>query len=334
MQEKRVLLIAPSFFGYYKEIIKELEKKKYTVDYVCDAPSNSNVLKAFGRINKKIIGFFTKKYFNKNIWPNIKDKKYEYVILICGMTYSLFPSMIELIKKNNNNARFILYQWDSSKNLSYLTEIKEYFDNLYSFDRQDCIDDKRYKFLPLFYIDSYKNIGSRNENSFKYDCSYVGTAHPKKYKEINEISQKIKDKMPNQYIYHYMPSNLKFIYHKIFAPEYKKAKITEFQKEKLSTDELMKVFKESRCILDAPQFGQTGLTIRTIECLGAKKKIITSNKDIINYDFYNESNVLIYDGKIDYNSKFFNEGYKELNDEIYMKYSLTSWIDEILKGDC
>ena len=53
---------------------------------------------------------------------------------------------------------------------------------------------------------------------------------------------------------------------------------------KVPASEVMKIFKESRCVLDAPQAGQTGLTIRTIECLGAKRKLITTNKDIVKYD--------------------------------------------------
>ena len=50
---KRLLLIAPVFFGYYKDMILEAEKLGYHVDYLCDAPSNSNISKALGRITKK-----------------------------------------------------------------------------------------------------------------------------------------------------------------------------------------------------------------------------------------------------------------------------------------
>ena len=51
---------------------------------------------------------------------------------------------------------------------------------------------------------------------------------------------------------------------------------------------------ESRAILDIAHPLQTGLTMRTIEVLfGIGRKLITTNKDIINYDFYNENNILI-----------------------------------------
>ena len=74
---KKILLIAPVFFGYYKEIIAELEKMGYDVDYVCDAPSNSNVSKALGRINKSFIRIFTKRYFKNKVLPFISGKSYD-----------------------------------------------------------------------------------------------------------------------------------------------------------------------------------------------------------------------------------------------------------------
>lgn len=41
-------------------MIKEAELLKYDVDYICDAPSNSNISKALGRINKRFIKGATK----------------------------------------------------------------------------------------------------------------------------------------------------------------------------------------------------------------------------------------------------------------------------------
>ena len=116
-----------------------------------------------------------------------------------------------------------------------------------------------------------------------------------------------------------MPSKLKYIYHKIFAPEFKELSFSDFQTKKMSSNQVMKVISESQCILDAPQAGQTGLTIRTIECLGAKRKMITTNKDIKKYDFYNDSNILVFEGSIDKNSKFFTTPYVEVREDIYKK---------------
>lgn len=330
---KQLLLIAPVFFGYYKEMIKEAELLKYDVDYICDAPSNSNISKALGRINKRFIKGATKKYFKNTVLPTVSKKKYDEVLIVGGMTFAFTPKMIKEIRDMNPQARFVMYQWDSEKNLPYSTGIHPYIDQLYTFDLNDCETMEKYKFLPLFYTRIYENIGSEKTDEYVYDCSYIGTAHPQKYKDINEISDKLKDIMPNQYIYHYMPSKLKYIYHKIFAPEFKNAKLQDFKMTKVPASEVMKIFKESRCVLDAPQAGQTGLTIRTIECLGAKRKLITTNKDIVKYDFYNENNILVFNGFIDSGSSFFTSDYQDVDEKIYKKYSLREWLSYMLRGD-
>lgn len=329
----KILLIAPVFFNYYKEMIKELEMMGYEVDYVCDAPSNSNISKAIGRISKNLIKGTTKKYFDGKVLPAIQGKKYDDVLIVGGMTFAFTPDMVAKIKKMNPQARFAMYQWDSEKNLPYSTGIHPYINQLYSFDLNDCEQMDKYKFLPLFYTRIYEEIAEEKVDSYKYDCSYVGTAHPQKYKDINEMSSALKDIMPSQFIYHYMPSKLKYFYHKLLAPEFKHAKMSDFKTEKVPANEVMKIFKDSMCILDAPQAGQTGLTIRTIECLGAKRKMITTNKDIKKYDFYNESNILVFEGSIDKECKFFTSPYVEVSEDIYKKYSLREWLSFMLKGE-
>lgn len=332
-QSESMLLIAPLFFGYYKEIMREAERAGYEVDYVCDAPSNTNLSKALGRINKHFISNKTRRYYEKHVLPKIEGKCYDVVLLVAGMTFAFQPEMVKQIRNQQAEARFVMYQWDSEKNLPYSIMIHEYFDKVYTFDRYDCQNKEMYHFLPLFYTEIYEKIGKRNAENRKYDCSYIGTAHPKKYMDINRLASEVRKVMPRQFIYHYMPSKLKYIYHKMTAPEYKKAKYQEFQRVKLSMESMIKVIEQSQCILDAPQAGQTGLTIRTIESIGAKRKLITTNADIMNYDFYRESNILAVEGEINFKSPFFTEEYEELPESIYKKYSLRSWL-AALTEDC
>ena len=268
---KRLLLIAPVFFGYYKDIMEEARSLGFEVDYLCDAPSDSNVSKAFGRINKKFIQLSTNRYFSNEIKPLIGKNQYDYVLLIGGMTFALTEKMMEEIRKSQPNAKFVMYQWDSEKNLPYSTKIHKYFDELYTFDRMDSISMDKYKFLPLFYNHIYETIGKTKKYTYKYDCMYVGTAHPQKYYDINRMARGLKSVMPKQFIYHYMPSVLKYVYQKVKSDLFRKAKWSEFKHEKVASKELMEIFSDSKCILDAPQAGQVGLTIRTIVCGKGKR---------------------------------------------------------------
>ena len=326
---KKVMLIAPVFFDYYKKICEELEILGFDVDFVCDAPSNSNISKALGRINKKLIRNSTNKHFKNNLLSKAVNNNYDYILIVAGMTFSFNKNMIKQLKQLQNNAQFVLYQWDSEKNLPHITEIHEYFDRIYSFERFDCLSNEKYIFLPLFYTNDYKDIANQ-ECEKLYDCVYIGTAHPKKYKYINLISEALITKMPKQFIYHYMPSKLKFWYHKLFSPEFKEVKASEFKYKKLSIEQTLDKIKHTDCVLDALQAVQKGLTMRTIECLGSKRKIITINEDIVNYDFYDPQNILIYNDNIDFSSEFFNTPYKEINIEVYEKYSITNWLKTML----
>ena len=187
---KKILLIAPVFFGYYKDIINELESLDYDVTYICDAPSNSNFSKALGRVNKNLIKRSTERYFKRNVIPTIQKDDYDYVLLVAGMTFAFTPDMICSIKEMNPKAKFVMYQWDSERNLPYSVHIHRYFDSIYSFDRTDCCNRNYYKFLPLFYTRIYEDIGKDVVHHFEFDCSYVGTAHPKKYCDVNCMAER------------------------------------------------------------------------------------------------------------------------------------------------
>lgn len=325
----KILLITPNFFDYPQKICEKLEEMGHEVDWYDDRPSTNAFIKAIIRINKNYINFYIEKYFKK-VLSEIKNIKYDKFILISGQSLSFSKKMLEDIKKCQNNAEFILYQWDSLKNFEYIKEFKEIFDRSYTFDIEDFNNNDYLKFLPLFYTDSYKMIGDNKVDDYQYDFMFVGTAHPKKYHYIKEMSEKLLNKFKNQYIYFFFPSKIVYIYRKLLNKEFKNAKMSDFNYKAISNKELMELIKKSRCILDSAQSNQVGLTIRVIEALGAKRKIITTNKDVVNYDFYRPENIYVYDDEFDFKHPFFNEGYKDVDENVYKKYSIKNWLNVLL----
>lgn len=325
----KALLIMPQFFEYPEAICKELKDIGYEVDFFDDRPSTKGLVKAIIRVKKDLIGIYIKRYFEK-MMQYVREQDYDVVIVISGQSFSFNEDMMLELKECQRRAFFVLYQWDSEENFPYIKRMQKYFDRCYSFDREDVKRNKNLKFLPLFYTRKYEEIAKRKNKQFDYDFSFIGTAHPKKYKFINQISRQLKDRYPNQFIYFYFPSKIVYYYRKLKNPELRKAKRKEFHFVSIKGEELNRIIENSRCILDSPQDGQTGLTIRVLEALGSKKKLITTNKDIRNYDFYREENIYVYDGAIDLNSVFFIKEYKEVEYEIYKKYSLENWLKTIL----
>lgn len=326
----KLLLIMPKFFDYPELIVTELNEMGYEVDFFDDRPSTNAWMKAAIRINKNLIGTYIKKYF-ESVMKTVRNKKYDVVFLISGQSLSFSESMINEIKQCQKEAKFVLYQWDSQTNFPYIKQVQKYFDKCFSFDRRDIEETPSLKFLPLFYSKKYEEIGKRNNTNFKYDFCFVGTAHPKKYKFIKMMSEQLKSVYPNQFIYFFFPSPIVYFYRKIMNNELRKAKYNEFHYVPLKGKEMNDVYETSRCVLDSAQDGQLGLTIRVLEALGAKKKLITTNEDIINYDFYQPENIYVYDGKIDLKNVFFTHEYKEVNEQVYEKYSLRSWLKEIVE---
>lgn len=326
----KLLLVMPRFFNYPQMIVEELNHMGYEVDFFDDRPSTNAWVKAVIRINKNLIGAYIKKYFDK-MMETVRCKKYDVVFLISGQSLSFSENMIREIKKCQPTAKFVLYQWDSQTNFPYIKNVQKFFDECYSFDKEDVQENPRLKFLPLFYSRIYEEIGKRDNKNFQYDFCFVGTAHPKKYQAIRAMSEQLNTVFENQFIYFFLPSPIVYLYRKIMNKEFRKAHYSEFHYSPLQEKEMNKVYESSKCVLDSAQAGQLGLTIRVLEALGARKKLITTNEDVVNYDFYRPENIYVYTGNIDLDNIFFKEDYKEVSQEIYMKYSLRNWLKKIIE---
>ena len=74
---------------------------------------------------------------------------------------------------------------------------------------------------------------------------------------------------------------------------------------------------------------QNGLTIRSMEVLGAGLKLITTNKNIINEDFFSEKSIMVIDRQnIKMDSTFFDHDQISPLDK---KYTLKLWLSHILQ---
>ena len=72
--------------------------------------------------------------------------------------------------------------------------------------------------------------------------------------------------------------------------------------------------------------------MRTFETIGARRKLITTNANIRDYDFYDSRNICVVDRERlpHFNSSFFNEEYHLLSDELYRYYSISGWLESVV----
>ncbi|MCT7464724.1 hypothetical protein N5S72_09710 [Aliarcobacter cryaerophilus] len=324
---KTVLLLAPKFFGYELEIKKELENLGARVIYFDERPKNDFFTKVFIRLNlKKFISRRINIYY-RNIIENIKDENIDYLFLVAPETISI--ETIKEIKSIHKNMKIFAYFWDSIKNKKTALEYLDIADKYFTFDSNDIKIDKRIEFLPLFYIKDYEVIADVRNNLI-YDTTFIGTVHSDRYKIIKDIEKQLENK--NTFFYFYSPSRTLFFFQKLLKKDFRNIKWKDVSFKSMKKEELLNKIKESKCIIDIQHPLQSGLTMRTIEMLGVNKKIITTNENIINYDFYNENNILILDrNNIQINNSFFDKEYQIIEDNIYQKYSLRNWLEIIFK---
>lgn len=319
----------PDFFSYSKHIVDALTEAGYSVDYFSDRPSTNNFIKALIRLNKKMVFGIIKRYKQK-ILNAIKKTNYEKMIMILGQSFD--EKFIKDVREINPNMELVYYAWDSIENYPFVDKLGACFDRSFTSDLTDSLNFPHLHFLPLFYSKTYEEIGTATDKNFSYDTLFVGTIKNGKYTPLNNLLGSFEKLFENNYKYMYLQSRLVYFYSKIRYDDFKGSKMGEFNYKKMSEDKLASLFKLSRIIIDIPAGNQSGLTMRTFETLGAKRKLITTNEEIKKYDFYNPANIYVYTQGdiIDLNASFFTEEYHELDKTIYEKYSLRSWLKTIL----
>jgi len=328
MQKKRVLYIGTPIFSYHEQIIAEFEEQGYLVDYYNDRPSESSLLKGIIKLKRSMMSSLIQKYFDK-IMSETKSSSYDLVFIVNCKVFN--PDMIQQLKNSQKSARFVLYMWDSLTLYPNSKELIPLFNMAYSFDSDDCDKIEALTFLPLFYCKAYEQVGrDSNPVNSEYDIVSVCTAHPNRYKTICELFPSLEVKGIRIFSYMFL-NKMQYLYNKVLVEEFKGAKSSEFKFKSLSEKENLSILRKSNSVFDMQHNKQSGLTMRTIETLGAKRKLITFNTNIKKYDFYNENNTFVVD---EHNwsgiEQFIKHEYEPIDEGIYRKYSLHSWIEAII----
>lgn len=229
-------------------------------------------------------------------------KKYDYIIL---SENEYFPFIAKYIKRKNPKCKTILYFWNIVEEQELYKQVfnDKNIDEFWTFDKNDA---KRYnmKYNPQFYTKKVKVDNKKNE----YDILFLGRPKGRK-KEIQKIEIKLQQKE--------LKTNFKII---------------ESEKDYIPYKDYLNMVSKSKCILDYNQEGQIGLSLRPMEALFLEKKLITNNKDIKNYDFYNSNNIFIIgEDNIENINEFINKPYTKINQDIINYYDFEQWLKRFTK---
>jgi len=290
--KKRVLLTCPAFRGYGNAMRLKLQEMGYEVTFFHDIPQakwyEALINYPSIRLRFKSLLRLYERYNENKILKNLKDITFDYVIIIKGAYLS--SHFYKNLKRNNQDAKFVMYQWDSHLNYGKVLKkdflrFREFFYRMYTFDRKDSEKIKNLRYLPLFYIDDYANPGRKKQKKNDFDLFFIGGNHRNRSGILEKLYENTKD------------FGLKFCFLLLGGKENENFKIKGLQyiKTPLSHNEIIEYLKKSNVVIDIHSEKQDGLTIRCFEALAFGKKLATTNALIAREPFYNPDNIHIID---------------------------------------
>lgn len=288
-----------------------IDKSKFKKDIIMINPTiNSIFLRGLRRVH------IQSNIKSKRIWVdyilnkvNIKNSKENTMIIFDA---PIWIENISYIRKKYNNIKIIFWFWNIIKEKTPLAEIKDNCDKVYVFDESEA-KKHRLDYHPQFYW-----IKEQPTELLENDIFFIGR-NKGRLSTIESIYMEClsKDFKVNFYVVKDKKNDV--------------SELLDLKNKGLKYSEVLKEIIKSKCILDINQNGQAGLTIRALEALFLKKKLITNNRDLIKYDFYHKENILIIDeNNIEIERDFLNSEFVEIDDNIVEKYTTDSWIKELI----
>ena len=313
----KITLISHDDWGFNRQIADELERKGHVVTNI-----NFSTLKyKYPNFFYRIYNFFLKALLKKNL-KNIhfgkqiiqileKNKEKQDVILTIKGDFIDPQSVLEFKKFTNKS---IAYFNDNIYRCPKIVRVIPNFDEVFSFEKEDCE-----KYNLKFITNWIYTPKLETDKPFEYQLFNI-SSKDKRFPVISKIAADLKAK---GIIYKIMVFDKKM---KTIDPN------IEFISKHIQISDVNNYIHGAKLLLDISRKEQKGLTFRVFESLGLEKKLITTNNDIKNYDFYNPNNILIINEEnpvipID----FFNNEYEEVTKSILKKYTLSNWVDVVFK---
>jgi len=311
---KKILIIAPFAYGYPAHIKKGCQQYS-NVDaeiLYLDHP-------AF-RYRNSFHGFkghFSRLFLGKNFEKNFTSSRIKNSLRELGVQDEIFIIRPDLLSDEDLNfiksftKNFIAYYWDSTRRFPRKEAIIPLFDQVYSFD---CRDVEKHNFSLLTnYI-----FEESNYSEFDYQFFNISTYDKHRFPLLENIAKYLKEKSWSYNI-------------QVYCKRKKMSKeCIEFIRAKKPIQETSELIQKAKILFEFQNPKQIGLSFRVFEALGNRKKLITTNQDIVNYDFYHPQNILVLDvNKIEIPEDFVSLPYVEIPEEILSKYKIENWVKPI-----
>lgn len=317
MKSTKALFITFDLSGYYDCIFEELKSYYSEVDYYNLADYKN---KPYKNIGQRILSFYLKKtkklklknyYKYKPIIDEVTDKSYDLTLIVRPDLF--FDNQLKILRASSK--KLIAYYHDSINNIPRKKDVINFFDEVYSYEKKD-VNNYNLKFIPNFiYLNNYK------VNKATKTLLFTVVSKDYRFKNLLKLATFLKQ---NQLDYKFLVQSDK---------EQPVFNLVKFIKYRKTNSEVLKEINAASIIVDIHKYDiQDGLTFRVFESLYFKRKLITSNIDIKNYEFYNPNNIYVIEDfdNINIPQNFFSNPYIDMSEDIYKKYHYKNWTKTVL----
>lgn len=321
------LLMMPDYSDFPALFMKNLEKEGFTPYLITDTISKFKYKNGERYINFFRKTFLNKKDFKKRLVRQHQFTEYSSQVEAIGTNLDyilvirpdLFPiPVIEYLKTKTK--KLIAYQWDGIEKFPQIKDYFSLFDTFYCFENVKNVTNIRKTTNFYFDFDHF----DRSQKTYKQDTPvfyFVGLDWENRREKVDKFVEFTQS------------NNLKIdFYLQEFQKNENKNPLINYIIDRITFAENIKLVKKSDVLVDFLDPRHTGLSIRFFEGLYYKKKVITDNAAVKNYDFYRNENIFVIENNnYDEITDFLERPYNDLPVEIIEKYGFSHWIKEIIK---
>lgn len=252
-------------------------------------------------------------------------KEIERYDTVIAFDNGLKPGLLKWIGARNPQARKIAWLWNAydfhhlSHNLNYLKAMED-ADDIFCFD-EDYAKANGLRFAHQFHFPRlFSQTDSGEAIPIKYDVSFLGSDKDR-IQRLTDIAREL-ERQGISYRFQLVEPHP--------SDDLLKNNSICVSQSFIPYEEVLELVKESRAILDLPKPGQNGLTLRSLEALFAKRKLITTNKALEGTPLDNEDTFIVgVDDWADLKS-FLNRPNGLHTEALIESYSFSDWLQSVL----
>lgn len=254
------------------------------------------------------------KVLQQELQRQLGGRPADYALFISGDIYS--PELLSFVRQHSKHGS-VNYQFDGLTRFPEIRTRQALFDRFYVFDPKDIAADGSTRLSHNFYFPHLLH----NLPTPQYDCYFTGTHHPSRSRQINAFAE-LASQLNLKLDFTIVGKNIREHYHEHVAVS---TQAQSFRQNLASA-------AHSHILADFVVGDHQGLSFRTFEALGMKKKLITTNASVQQYDFYHPDNILIFNEQTDVDTLrvFLDRPYHQLPSEMVEKYSFHHWLNRVL----